>query len=281
MDNLNFEDLDKYLRSKENKIIHQVWFGIIPNTQEAAKAFKGLKKYRDSWLTKNPSWTYMCWNLDKCKELMKHCYPHHIELYDSYPYHIQRCDAVRYFILHRYGGLYADMDYFCNRSWNEVVERYTQDIYLVETPNKFYNDIHVSNSLMYSKAGHVFWRKLFIELEINKKAPIYYSRHITIMFTTGPGILNRLFNKYKSRYKLNFYPYKLFHPYGLNSDIMSLNCDPEIYALHLGKGSWERSDSTIIIFIFQEYKIIMFSIIILIIPSLVYYLIRRKKKKYP
>ena len=276
MNDLNFEDLDCYLLGRNNTIIHQVWFGVIPDRKAAQKAFEDLKRYRDSWVTKNSSWTYMCWGLDRCREFMKHCYPQHIEMYDSYLYHIQRCDAVRYFILHRYGGLYADMDYFCNRPWNEVMERYPKDIYLVETPNKLYNNVHISNSLMYSKAGHKFWSKMFIELEINKTAPMYYSRHITIMFTTGPGILNRVFNKYQTRYKLNYYPFKLFHPYGLSSDVISLNCDPEIYAVHLGKGSWEKSDSSILIFLFQEHKILLFTIMVLVIPSLVYYVIRRR-----
>lgn len=278
MDELSFVDLDKYLINRNSKIIHQVWFGIIPNPAIAKKAFEGLKKYRDSWIINNPSWSYICWDLNKCRELMKNYYPQHIEMYDKYPYHIQRCDAVRYFILHRYGGLYADMDYFCNRSWDDVLENYTKDIYLVETPNKIYNDVHISNSLMYSKAGHVFWSKIFIELEMYKKPPMYYSRHVAIMFTTGPGILNRVFNKYKNRYKLNHYPYKLFHPYGLTSEIIFLNCDPNIYAVHLGKGSWEKSDSSILIFVFQEYKILLFSIIILVVPSLIYYVVMKNRK---
>ena len=276
MNDLTFEDLDNYLLSKNSKIIHQVWFGIIPDKSSAQKAFEGLKKYRDSWITKNPTWGYVCWNLDNCRKLIKNCYPQHIEMYDNYPYHIQRCDAVRYFILHRYGGLYADMDYFCNRSWDDVLKKYPKDIYLVETPNKIYNDVHISNSLMYSRAGHHFWSKIFIELEICKRAPVYYSRHIAIMFTTGPGILNRVFNKYKNRYKLNHYPYKLFHPYGLSSEIIFLNCDPKIYAVHLGKGSWEKSDSSILIFLFKEYKILLFSIMVLIVPSIIYCIIMKR-----
>jgi len=278
MDELSFENLDKLLIGRDCKIIHQVCFGIIPDRDKAKKAFEGLKKYRDSWITNNPNWTYVCWDLDRCRDLMRYYYSQHIEMYDKYPYHIQRCDAVRYFILHRYGGLYADMDYYCNRTWDDVLTNYPKDIYLVETPNKIYNDVHISNSLMYSRSGHVFWSKIFIELEMYKKPPMYYSRHVAIMFTTGPGILNRVFNKYKNRYKLNHYPYKLFHPYGLTSEIMFLNCDPNIYAVHLGKGSWEKSDSSILIFLFQEYKILLFSIIILVVPSLIYYVVMKNRK---
>jgi len=277
MDDLSFDDFDSYLLGSKNKIIHQIWFGIIPNRRSARKALEGLKKYKDSWLTKNPSWTYVCWDLDRCKELVKKHYPQHIEMYKNYPYHIQRCDTVRYFILHRYGGLYADMDYYCNRDWDDIVKMYSNSLYLVETPNKFYDDVHISNSLMFSTAGHVFWSKLFIELEIWQHAPIYYSRHMTIMFTTGPGILNRVFNKYKTSYRLDYYPYKLFHPYGLNTDIISLKSKPEVYAVHLGKGSWEKNDSHIIIFVYQEWKVLIFILLVLTIPSLSWYITKRRK----
>ena len=270
MEELNFEELDRYLLGKKNKIIHQIWFGIIQNKKAASKAFEKLKKYRDSWIIKNPSWTYFCWNLENCEKLVKYYYPQHKEMYKNYTYQIQRCDTVRYFILHRYGGLYADMDYYCNKPWDEVLNLYNNSIYFVETPNKFGNELHISNSLMYSKSNHVFWSKLFIELEQNQTTPIYYGRHMTIMFTTGPGILNRIYNKYRLSYHLNHYPFKLFHPYGLASDIIKLN-NSNIYAVHIGKGSWESNDSKIIIFLYQEYKIILLILLILIVPSIIYH----------
>lgn len=278
MEDLSFEDLDNCLLNSNGKIIHQIWFGTIPNKRAARKAFEGLRKYRDSWLLKNPGWTYVCWNLDRCNELVKQHYTHHLEMYNNYPYQIQKCDTVRYFMLHRYGGLYADMDYYCNRQWNEVLQQYKNDIYLVETPNKIGDEPHISNSLMFSRPGHVFWSKLFIELEQNKTAPIYYGRHMTIMFTTGPGILNRVYNRHKMGYRLDYYPHKLFHPYGLNSDIITLNNKPEVYAMHVGKGSWESNDSKWLIFFYQEYKILSIIIIGLILPSLIYWLIRKYKQ---
>lgn len=280
MNSLSFEDLDKYLLNQNSKIIHQIWFGIIPNKRAAQKDFEKLKKYRDSWLIKNPGWTYVCWNLSLCKELVNNYYSQHKEMYDKYPYHIQRCDTVRYFILHRYGGLYADMDYYCNQSWDNVIQKYNHSLYLVETPNKVGYDTHISNSLMYSsKPGHVFWSKLFIELEKNQTCPMYYGRHMTIMFTTGPGILNHVFTKNKLRFYLNYYPFELFHPHGLNSDILTINDKPEIFAVHIGKGSWECNDSKWVIFLYQEYKLILSIILILILPSILYNLIIKIESK--
>ena len=275
MEDLIFEDLDAYLLGQNGNIIHQVWFGVIPNKWSARKAFEGLRKYRDSWLLKNPTWSYVCWDINRSYNLVKYYYPQHLEMYKKYPYDIQRCDAVRYFALHRYGGLYADMDYHCNRPWNEVNSNYLNDLYLVETPNRMGNEPHVSNSLMYSRnPGHVFWSRLFIELEQHQRTPIYYSRHMTIMYTTGPAIINRVYNRYKTRDKLSFYPHKLFHPYGLSSDIVTLNNKPHVYAMHVGKGSWESSDSKVLIFLYQNSAIVLFILCVMIIPILVYSIFR-------
>lgn len=270
MNELSFEDLDTYLLRQNSKIIHQIWFGTIPTKRKAAKTLKKLKPYRDSWINRNPGWCYICWDLDMCSSLVKTLYSQHLEMYKKYSYAIQRCDVARYFILHRYGGLYADMDYFCNKSWNHVVEKYKNNFYLVETPNTTTYVPHVSNSLMYcSKPGHVFWNVLFIELELKQSAvPYYYSRHVSIMFTTGPGILNRVFHRYRLRYKLTYYPYTMFHPYGLDNDIKILSKKPNVYAIHLGRGSWETKDSKLLIFFYQEYKIILFIILVFIVPLL-------------
>ena len=282
MEDLEYEDFDRYLLRQNGKIIHQIWFGIIPNRDAASEALEGLKKYRDTWITQNPNWMYNCWNLDRCENLIKLYYPHHLAMYRRYLYPIQRCDAVRYFILHRYGGLYADMDYHCNRSWDEVLEQYPNSLYLVETPNTTYftnhSDVHISNSLMYSESGHIFWSSLFIELELYQRAPMYYSRHMTIMFTTGPGILNRAYNRYKLRYKLYHYPSKFFHPYGLSTDIVTLNKHQAVFATHLGKGSWEATDSRLLIFLYQEGYMLAIIIAVLVLPSLTYWLARKSHR---
>ena len=35
MNELNFEDLDQYLLDQNSKIIHQIWFGTIPNKEKS------------------------------------------------------------------------------------------------------------------------------------------------------------------------------------------------------------------------------------------------------
>lgn len=257
MDTLDFEDLDKYLIAQKGRIIHQVWFGTIPNKKEASKTYKKFKIYRDSWKIKNPTWCHIEWSKTLSEQIAKTFFPEHYEMYMTYPYEIQRCDLVRYFCLHRYGGIYADMDYYCNKSFDEAFKIFTHNFYLVTTPNVGNN--YVSNSLMYSKPNHVFWKRLILEMSQHIDCPVYYSRHLIIMYTTGPGILTRVYNKYKIKDSLKSLPSNLFHPHGMSDNIMSLRND-KVYSIHIGKGSWESSDSKILIYFYNEWKIVTFII---------------------
>lgn len=276
MEYATFEKLHTALLSNKGKIIHQIWFGTIPNKKAAKKAFKGLSKYRDTWLNKNPDWHYHCWNLIDCLNLVKIHFPEHLEMYNAYEYPIQKCDCIRYCILYMYGGLYADMDYCCNKPWNEVLKNYPSDLYITETPNKMHNEVHISNSLMYSKPEHPFWKHMLIEMEQNRTVPIYYSKHMAIMYTTGPGIINRVFHKYKTKYNLDYYPYKLFHPFGITTELR-VNSDSNIYAYHLQKGCWNTLDTNIFNFFYKEHKIILFIIMVLgIFPIILNNFIRKK-----
>ena len=230
---IDFQILDKNLIQKNGRIIHQVWFGTIPNRRIASKEYKKLKKYRDSWINKNPTWYRMEWDKNLSKTLVKYYFPEHYDMYCSFKYEIQRCDMVRYCFLYRYGGLYADMDYYCNKSINMIFEKYKNNFYLVQTPNM--PGEYVSNSLMFSTPRHIFWKKLLITMNNYQKQPIYYSKHLIIMYSAGPGIVNHVYQRYKLRYKLKSFPYKYFQPHGQYDDILSLKL-PNVYTIHASKG---------------------------------------------
>lgn len=261
MAQLDFAELDKYLLQQKGRIIHKIWFGTIPNRNEANKAYKKLKIYRDSWFIKNPTWYHIEWNKLMCVSLVQTFYPEHNDMFKNYKYEIQRCDAIRYLILHRYGGIYADMDYYCNRPFDDALQEYPNDIYFVQTPNgsSFVSEEdNVSNSLMYSVPNHPFWKQAMIELEKNQTGPYFYTKHLTVMFTTGPGILNRIYTQYKYQYKLKSLPWRLFHPYGITDIFRSISVNPNIFALHISQGSWSGKDTEIINFLVREWPILLF-----------------------
>ena len=277
MEELSFQDFHQYLLGQNGRIMHSSWFGLIPTKRAARKAYESLKKYRDTWLIKNPNWLHITWNYQRSRDLIKYLYPQHLALFDGYPHHIQRSDISRYFILHAYGGLYKDADYVCVKSWDQVINDFPGDLYLVETPNRMTEQVHISNSLMYTRTrGHPFWTSVFVELEKTKDPPGYYGRHMQIMVSTGPIMLNHVYHATRMRNRLNHYPFAQFHPGGL--DVEGYTTDrTNIYAYHHGKGSWEGTDSKILILIYQEWKILAVIILGLIVPGLIYWFLNRKK----
>jgi len=272
---LDFIDLDNILIAQKNRIIHQVWFGTIPNKRSAKKAYQNLKLYRNSWKVKNPTWYIIEWNKDMCIELIKTFYQEYLEMFKKYTYEIQRCDMVRYLILHRYGGWYADMDYYCNRPLDEAMAIYDNNIYFVQSPNGVVgqDDDHISNSLMYSTKNHPFWRQVLIEMEKVRDISYYYTKHLDVMFKTGPGMLNHVYSTYKYRYKVKSLPWKLFHPYGIKDEKMVLKGDKQVFTIHLGKGSWENSDSKFLLFWVREWSILIF--VIFMFMGIGIYLVRK------
>lgn len=270
MDSLLLEDLDTYLLAQKGRIIHQVWFGTMPNKKAAKKTYIKMKKYRDSWKIKNPTWCHMEWSKKMSDNFTFTFFPEHYEMYINYPYEIQRCDSIRYMLLYRYGGLYADMDYYCNKPFDEVFNLYQAPLYLVETPNGIGE--YVSNSLMYSMPLHPFWKSVLIEMELSKDVPIYYSKHLAVMFSAGPGMLNRVFNKYKRRYTLKSWPHKLFQPHKHTQNIYSLK-DNEAYAIHMSDGCWHGKDSLFIVLFMKEWEFLAFLLAVIVVSIIAYKLI--------
>jgi len=279
----SFEALDLYLLSHTNHIIHQVWFTL---SSTSKKLYKQTQRYRSSWMIKNPHWLHVIWDEGMSLSLIRHIYPQHLEMYTSYPYKIQQIDALRYFALYRYGGFYADMDVQCIRSLDEIVYDYPKDIYLVESANDFsrFNlddtrlkvDVYVSNMFMYSKANHPFWPILFIELEKAKDQPWYYGQHLCVMYSTGPGFLTRLYIRYMYSLRVYTYPTQYFNPKGLDT---TLEYIPKgIYIYHHGHGSWENSDSKILIFLYTNYKVVLFILLTFGILFLIRHLLVHKIK---
>lgn len=89
-------------------IIHQIWEGktepIMPNR---------LRILAESWKEKKPTWEYHLWSQTEMEQLVKNSFPDFEEIYFNFKYNVQRWDAIRYMILYKYGGFYADLDTEC------------------------------------------------------------------------------------------------------------------------------------------------------------------------
>lgn len=87
------------------RIIHQSW-----KTHELPEKFL---EWATSWKHKNPDFAYKLWNDTENRNLIVEHYPWFLHTYDSLPQNIHRVDASRLFYMHKYGGIYSDLDLEC------------------------------------------------------------------------------------------------------------------------------------------------------------------------
>lgn len=107
---------------------------------------------RQSWLQAWPQHEHRLWDDgEDIDRLVRDHYPEHWCMYQEFPAHIMRIDFARLCILHRYGGIYSDMDVFCYRDFRSDI---CAPVMIMPAP---WGDVAVENALMSSEPAHDFW----------------------------------------------------------------------------------------------------------------------------
>jgi mannosyltransferase OCH1-like enzyme len=228
-----------------NKVIFQTW-----KTKEVPERWKQAQQ---SVISMNPNWNYVLLDDTDNENIVKEHFPMLLETYVSFPYPIQRADMIRYIVLYVYGGIYLDLDYICNKSFDDLV--LTNEVGLTQsgnTPGIF------TNSFLASKPKSVFW--LILLDTIQKGIPWYerITKHMEIMNSTGPLMLNRV-----AKENLSFI--QDLKNIQVPCNVCDLNtCQPDnrYYLTPIDGRSWNSWDSLVLNFIYCKYKIIIFIVVV-------------------
>ena len=199
------------------KIIHQtapknkeLW----PNTWNICQ---------QTWKTHFPSpeYKYMLWNDDDLNKFIQTHYNWFYDYFLEYKHNICRIDAARYFILYHYGGIYADMDFYCFKNFYKELD--SNKISIVESPYK-YNE-SLQNSLMVSPQKHDDWKIVFKYLIKNRKKP-------QILDISGPRLLDDAFENIN----INVLVHNLYNP-----DMKSVDWkSKKLYTKHYLTNVWTK-----------------------------------------
>lgn len=233
-------------------------------------------KWKDAQLSvinMNKDFEYKLYTDEENREFVKTFFPDFLKTYDSFEYNIQRVDAIRYCILYVKGGFYLDLDYLCNRSFNEIEPIINKPICLVRSNN---TPSTVTNSFMYSNVkSHPFWLECIKQMKI--KPPFYMiGKHLKVMSSTGPYMVNRVRNQKKFK-----------------KDIQLLNIVQKCDVCNVGKSeinknytltpiegsSWIGTDTQIYLFFFCNRYNILFAIIIISVLIVLYIIYKKSKTK--
>ncbi len=114
-------------------------------------------------------------------------YPTFLKTFDGYKNIIQRADSIRYFVLHKYGGIYLDLDDGCERRLDVLLQYPAWLRRTIPTG--------ISNDAMGSVPGHPFFKKTIERLTDFDKS--FGMPYITVMASTGPLFLSMIWKQYK------------------------------------------------------------------------------------
>jgi mannosyltransferase OCH1-like enzyme len=147
-----------------------------------------------------------------------------LHTYDGYDQHIKRVDMARYFILHRYGGIYADMDFECLRNFFHDLPSTRPAV--VGSP--YVRHERTQNSLMSSPPGDPFWLHVIATAETRKYRP-------NVLDATGPHMLDEALSMWKLSQPVHVLPPAKFNPDFANSQAFhhpDLNCKHHLTSVY-------------------------------------------------
>ena len=227
------------------RIIHQVWLGESGGPTPPAE----FQQAADSWQRHHHNWEYRLWGPAEIRRLITEVRPDLQELYDRYPHWVQIADAARYLILHKHGGIYADLDIICQSNF-----AFMRKFDLMLAPTK---PLGVSNDLMAAEAGHPLFNRLLDEL------PLSFQRwqkpwghpHFRIMCSTGSLHLSRIFAMVKVNTPVRLLSTKEYGHENKNEGLVS----------HIDGNSWAGWDTHGLVFLHSKWKQILLAVSVILL----------------
>lgn len=128
-------------------------------------------------------WKYILINNSFMNVFLQLFYPECKENFWNLPYSIERVDILKYLLLHRYGGLYMDMDFILNKPFFSYITNLQAPLMVLSSSNM---DNIITNSFIISIPKiDMFYR--LSQTALTTTLPFWaISTHLQIMLATGP-----------------------------------------------------------------------------------------------
>mmetsp|Transcript_258 Transcript_258/g.492 ORF Transcript_258/g.492 Transcript_258/m.492 type:complete len:421 (+) Transcript_258:66-1328(+) len=137
------------------KIIHQEW--------KTTDLPYNLRLWRDECIRINApdGWEFKLWTKEDNLNLIKEHYPELLGLYNGYNQGIKRIDMIRFVYLHKFGGVYMDLDITCLKPFQNFFDDYPNKFLLV---NQYKRQREYTNAVMASPPNHSIFNTIFAQL---------------------------------------------------------------------------------------------------------------------
>ena len=227
------------------RIIHQTW----KDNEVPAEWLQAA----ESWKTHHPDWEYRLWTDNDNLQLVRKHYPNLLERYTKLPYGILRADIARILILHKHGGVYADLDTECLRPLDSLLDGNSMVIGKEpeEQAAEHEEENLLSNAIFAAAPEHPFLIQLI--RSFNSPLKDFYT-HRDVLEETGPIFCSRVYNKYDgsdvtvmpadtfSPILAHTSKLKEFYTRGKDFNLLLNECLTKgAYVVHYWTNSWVRS----------------------------------------
>ena len=208
------------------KIIHQTWkTAKLPLDKD-----NRYEQWVNSWKQKNPTYEYRLWTDTDNRRLIQREFPAFLHFYDALPMKINRVDIIRYFILIKYGGVYADLDFECYKPLDELLADHS--LIIASEPIKHCRDIYkrerlICNAWMASIPNHPYWWAVIHE------ALQRIDKTYSVLDLAGPFLTENVYEHVIATRKYDIYECdrNLLYPFDKSSE-------KNAYAKHHWKNTW-------------------------------------------
>jgi mannosyltransferase OCH1-like enzyme len=178
-------------------ILHQSWKTTDIPHHIYPKAWVG------SWREHHPEWQHILWTDEDNRSLVACQYPEFLPGYDAIPYGVRKADFCRFLYMHRYGGVYVDLDFVCLRNIEPLIgEGNAIVLGQLSAAATYYR---IPNAFMASEQGNDFW--LLCARDAIGASPAERERAET---HTGPLRLEWALRKYRPQLTTIYPDYVLY-----------------------------------------------------------------------
>lgn len=157
----------------------------------------------------HPDWEYKLWDSESERSLIEEDYPWFLPVYEGYgDKHkpqiesglMKRADAARIFYLHKYGGIYYDVDTECLKPHDPLLEQ-VDDFGIGQRGDDPDDPAAFPNSVMFARKGSDFLEVMFEYLVKQKDAKLTVD-------ATGPTIMSHVVKKSPD---VKIFPWEFFY----------------------------------------------------------------------
>ena len=191
----------------------------------------------------HPDFEYRFYTDEDMDRLMKTEFPEYYDKFNELPRMIMKIDMFRYFLMYKYGGMYADMDYLMFKSFDILNEKVVIPTNSDLVNNKLTN---LGNCIFASEPNHPYWKSLMDTLFTIDRTKLDYHTDKNIdgnVLGTGPMFVFAMWKKYsKTNEDICIPKRKLFHPPTKNNkqyieELKKNGC----YGMHICTGLWRNN----------------------------------------